>query len=57
MSLPEEGQAVPCLCQGLQGRPLPEFLDVGGDPGKPVYPVHNAVLLDELSAALEDLGH
>lgn len=38
-------------------RPLPEFLDVGGDPGEAVDAVHNAVLLDELRAALEHLGH
>lgn len=45
------------LCPAPPGRLLPEFLDVGGDPGEPVDPIHNAVLLDELRAALEDLGH
>ena len=35
---------------------LPEALDVGRDAGQAVYPLHHAMLLKELGAALEDLG-
>lgn len=35
----------------------PQLLDVRGDPRQAVDAVHHAVLLDELRAALEDLGH
>lgn len=36
---------------------IPESLDVGGDPWEPVNPIHNAMLLNELSTALKDLGN
>lgn len=38
-------------------RLLPQLLDVWGDPREAVHAVHHAMLLDELGAALEDLGH
>lgn len=38
-------------------RLLPQFLDVWGDSREPVDAVHHTVLLDELGAAFEDLGH
>lgn len=34
---------------------LPEFLDVGRDPGQAVDPVQDPVLFDEFRAALDDL--
>lgn len=36
---------------------LPQFLDVGGDSREAVDAVRHAVLLEEVGAALEDLGH
>ena len=35
---------------------LPQLLDLGRHAGQAVDPLHHAVLLDELSAALQDLG-
>lgn len=42
-----------CLCVCV----LPQFLDIGGNPREAVDAVHHAVLLNELCAALEDLGN
>ena len=47
---------VPLLTAASVAALLPESLDVGRDAGQAVYPLHHAVLLDELCAALEDLG-
>lgn len=48
-------QAQP-LTRRPNAAPSPQLLDVGGDPRQAVYPIHDAMLLDEFSAALEDLG-
>lgn len=53
---PQQGTC-PCwqLCLSVAAL-LPQSLDVGRHAGQAVYPLHHAMLLDELGAALEDLG-
>ena len=36
---------------------LPQPLNVGGDAREPIYPIHDAISLDECRAALENLGY
>lgn len=36
---------------------LPQFLDIRGNSREAVDAIHHTVFLDELGAALEDLGH
>lgn len=35
---------------------LPKPLDIGGNAREAIYPVHNAISLDECRAALKNLG-
>lgn len=47
---------VKCFFQSVCN-PLPQFLNVWGNPREAVDAIHHSVLLNELCAAPEDLGH